>query len=334
MPFSHYELYGLRFQSDKALPHIRAVAKPDKPIDCRVWFENTPPIIPPSLPFVPGGDWIFHPHYQHHSEIIKRTDRGVYMTMSVLTFQSITGQYTALSYVDGVTYILNQDGSEIWIEASPKLSLAYVMDYLLSTVASFLLHLRRRIALHASGVMIGDQAVLFVGDSGMGKSTLAASYALRGHEVVTDDIAGICWQGNNYFVAPGFPFLRLWQTSTSALLGQKRALPVLAPDWQKQFLDLQDSTFHFAQDLVKLGRIYVLHSRSDKPDARRMSYASAISALMNFTYLGNIFSKSLYAKEFHAISALIESVPVFELTVPDTIEQLVSLDSILMSEHS
>ncbi|MFN8531406.1 MAG: hypothetical protein U0670_22610 [Anaerolineae bacterium] len=287
--------------------------------------------MPPKLPFVPGGEWIFHPHYQHHSEIIDRTDRGVYMTMSVLTFQSVDRQYIALSYVDGVTYILNQDGTEIWVQASPKLSMGYIMDYLLSTVASFLLHLRHRIALHASGIVIGDEAVLFVGNSGMGKSTLAASYALRGHEVVTDDIAGIYRQGSDYFVAPGFPFLRLWQTSTSALLGVEESLPTLAPDWHKQFLDLQGSDYHFAQDLVKLGRIYVLHSRSDKPTAQRMNYASAISALMSFNFLSNIFKKSLYAADFHAISTLIKSVPVFELTVPDMIEQLGSLDPILMA---
>jgi hypothetical protein len=56
------------------------------------------------------------------------------------------------------------------------------------TVSAFLLGLRGHTVLHASAVSIGGEAVAFVGQSGRGKSTLAALLCLDGAELVTDDV--------------------------------------------------------------------------------------------------------------------------------------------------
>lgn len=56
------------------------------------------------------------------------------------------------------------------------------------TVLAFILALRGAAVLHASAVQIGDQALAFVGASGMGKSTMATLMCADGASLITDDL--------------------------------------------------------------------------------------------------------------------------------------------------
>jgi hypothetical protein len=64
-------------------------------------------------------------------------------------------------------------------------------------------HLRGRITLHGSAVLFGDAALVFIGDSGTGKSTTAANLcATLGVGLLADDMAGIEVRGTEHFVVP------------------------------------------------------------------------------------------------------------------------------------
>lgn len=56
------------------------------------------------------------------------------------------------------------------------------------TVLAFVLSLRGEAVLHASAVQVGDDAVAFVGASGMGKSTSATLMCADGAKLITDDL--------------------------------------------------------------------------------------------------------------------------------------------------
>lgn len=56
------------------------------------------------------------------------------------------------------------------------------------TVVALHLMLHGRLALHASAVEVEGTALAFVGNAGMGKSTVAALFARAGHPLVTDDV--------------------------------------------------------------------------------------------------------------------------------------------------
>jgi hypothetical protein len=56
------------------------------------------------------------------------------------------------------------------------------------TLLAFVLALRGEPVLHASAVQIGDEALAFVGASGMGKSTTATLFCADGARLITDDV--------------------------------------------------------------------------------------------------------------------------------------------------
>lgn len=63
--------------------------------------------------------------------------------------------------------------------------------FLVGSVLGIALHLRRIVTIHASAVKVGDGAVMFCGESGAGKSTMAAAFQMRGFEVLCDDLCAL-----------------------------------------------------------------------------------------------------------------------------------------------
>ena len=91
----------------------------------------------------------------------------------------------------GENRLLAQNGSEILVDLSPGADLPMVRNYLLGSVLGAILHQRGVVPMHASAVIVEGRAFLFMGPKRAGKSTTAALLYGRGHQVLTDDIAGL-----------------------------------------------------------------------------------------------------------------------------------------------
>src|SRR6202008_4886252 len=79
-------------------------------------------------------------------------------------------------------------GKEILVDQAPASSPRDVAAYLLGTAFGVLCHQRGIIPLHASAVNVADGRVASAGESGAGKWTLVAALAVRGHQVIADDL--------------------------------------------------------------------------------------------------------------------------------------------------
>jgi hypothetical protein len=64
--------------------------------------------------------------------------------------------------------------------------------------------------------------VAFLGESGRGKSTLAASFATEGTRFLTDDGLLLEWVGGHCMIVPSHPSIRLWEDSQEALISDMR----------------------------------------------------------------------------------------------------------------
>jgi len=105
---------------------------------------------------------------------------------------------------------------------------------LLDQVVPRMLGQAGRLVLHASAVQTPDgNCLLFVGDSGRGKSTLAAALQARGCTLLTDDCLMLSRHAGALHAIPSYAGVRLKEDSAECLLGDQ--FTAIAPDpWTKK----------------------------------------------------------------------------------------------------
>ncbi len=115
--------------------------------------------------------------------------------------------------------IIVSDAGEIQVEALPGTSLRSVRHLLLDQVLPRLLAHRGNLVLHASAATTMEgHAILILGVSGQGKSTLATALAAQsGGLVLADDCVVARCEANRLFAVPNYAGLRLWSDSVAEL---------------------------------------------------------------------------------------------------------------------
>lgn len=114
-----------------------------------------------------------------------------------------------------------------------------IAAFLSGNAFGILLQLRGQVALQASAIAVGDRAVLFLGASATGKSTIAAMLAMRGHAVIADGLAALSVDaaGRAQLHGDGAQ-LQLWADAVARLsLAEHRGAP-LRPGIAKSHVDL------------------------------------------------------------------------------------------------
>jgi len=173
----YYKVYGLNICSELELPELSPV--PETKADVSIGFG----IVPEHLPEVRGSGILFEAAV--HDFLFK--------------FEGI-GRYRV------------QNGNRIIIQAEEEALPAEIRLLLLGSSIGVLLHQRGMLASHGSAITDGKQTVIFSGQSGVGKSTLAAGLQELGYSVIADDISVIDNNGTGEFrVENGIPHLKLWK---------------------------------------------------------------------------------------------------------------------------
>ena len=123
----------------------------------------------------------------------------------------------AMFVPDAGTFIVASE-MRIRIVPLPTADTALLRLFTVGSAMGMVLHLRGLLVLHASAVLLDGKATLFVGDSGSGKSTIAAQFAKAGHPVLADDVMPIFIHATGHaFVRPGSVSFKLWRDSLDSL---------------------------------------------------------------------------------------------------------------------
>jgi energy-coupling factor transporter ATP-binding protein EcfA2 len=169
---------------------------------------------------------------------------------------------------------------------------------------------RGRFVLHASSVAIDGAAVAFAGPSGRGKSTLVAALSRAGHPLIADDMTVIDPDGAIPVVQPGFPRVKLWPDSASALDQDVDALPLLHPDREKRSLQM---TASFHAEAIPLSRCYLLED-GEEESVSEPAGTAAILALIATTYQASwMHETGLSGSNLQQCGALVRSGVVRQL---------------------
>ncbi|MGD8367158.1 MAG: hypothetical protein PVG78_05940 [Desulfobacterales bacterium] len=162
--------------------------------------------------------------------------------------------------------------------------------------------------------------------AGFGKSSTAAMLARWGYAVCTDDILALAEHENIFQVLPGWPHLRLWPDSVTAIFGRADALPRLCPasvDWDKCYLNLTDPGFRFQSEPMPLKAIYAPRFDPASSDLRvePMHPMAALQQLLTNTYSWYSLNGAMRAAELDCLTRLVQQVPVRTLTIRDSNRQ-------------
>lgn len=112
-------------------------------------------------------------------------------------------------------------------------------------IPRLLSHLGKQI-IHASCVRVGQSAIAFCGQSGWGKSTLAAFFHRQGYPILTDDCLLLKKKDSEIIGIPSYQGMRLFQDSLSILPDEQKTTPVAHYGSKRRLIMYsKDNTFTF-----------------------------------------------------------------------------------------
>jgi hypothetical protein len=315
----HFFAFGLHIAANQEVPGLTAVAVSGEQ-DVRLWLGSVPP-------------GFRSPNGSSANPVVVdlKPDEASESWVTVWKHED----YFQLRYADQTEFFIDKSGSEVWATWPKGLTLADTATYLLGPIMNIVLRLRGTIALHASAVRIGDVAVAFVGPEGAGKSTTAASFAMAGFSVLTDDTAAIEDGEDSFQIKPAYPRIRLWPNSVKLLFESGEDLPRLTPGWEKRYLQLDNMEHHFQSDAIPLAAIYFLHPRSVEFAAPTIEEEPERDALIKL--IGNIGGNYLLgqvdaAKSFDLLQRMTRSVPLRRLVPSSGAASLAQLCDAVVSD--
>lgn len=315
-----YTIYGLKITSDRMIPGV-PWAEPNPQCDVIVVFSQP---APDHLMDTSVNHWVKHPRFAD-----RRTTEATEST-GLRVYASDDGTCIRLHYTDDAIFTILGQGEAIYVQPPEGMSMESVCAYLLNPVLALCIRLRGGTVLHASAVGTDAGAVLFVAPSGYGKSTMAYEFARRGSTIFSDDVSTLCQLKQGLGVAPAYPHLRLWGWTVEELMGSENALPLIAPDWDKRFVDLREARYRFAEEPMPIRAVFLLEGFSDAISIVQVPPSRALIHLMQNTYLYYMLDHVMRADDFRWLSQLTARVPVFSLVRPADITRLdQSADAVL-----
>ena len=287
----HYRAYGWQIASALILPEI-SEADGDAAPDVIIQLTDTLPSLSDAL----------------------AEDPTFQLTEHQLRFHTAT-----------VGEFLISHGRNILIRPSASSKLSVVRSYLYGSAFGALLHQRGNLPLHGSAVVINGRAVLFIGESGAGKSTLMNSFAQRGYQVLSDDIAAIYLDAQAVpHVLPGIPRTRLWMDSLERLGMDSAEIEPAWPFDGKYTLPLPSQA---SARPAPVSHIYWLtKSDSDQWRIRSVQKSDVFTTLM-----GNVFRPILLNRQtsrkshFQQVAALAQHARIYQITRSNNLADLPAL---------
>ncbi len=173
-----------------------------------------------------------------------------------------------------------------------------------------------KLVFHASAVEIDGGAVAFLGASGRGKSTLAASFATNGVRFLTDDGLVVESADGQWQVLPSHPSIRLWEDSQEALMdAQAQLAPPVSYTSKSRFL--AGDRVAFRDRPRPLRRVYFLGEGDAQAIAfERLKPGEALIELLKHSFLLDIEERQMLAAHFEELSNLVAQPIYYRLDFP------------------
>ncbi|HRZ06745.1 MAG TPA: hypothetical protein P5102_11455 [Candidatus Competibacteraceae bacterium] len=247
-------------------------------------------------------------------------------------FHRTNGGYL-LRFPNLADFQVSADGLHVTGFPAPEVSKATSQHLYLNQVLPLVLSKLGKLVFHASAVEIGGGAVAFVAESGRGKSTLAASFAVNGFRFLTDDGLVVEPGVDGFAALPSHPSIRLWEDSEDALVPPtaRRAPPV---QYTAKARFLADEDLAFCDQPRPLQRVYFLgDGRTATLELHRLTPAEAVIEWVKHSFLLDIEEKPRLASHFDQVAKLANQPIHYRLDYPRRFEDLAHVREAIV-EHA
>lgn len=173
------------------------------------------------------------------------------------------------------------------------------------------------LVVHASALDINGQHALFLGTSGMGKSTLAGLLRNRGHAVLSDDCVQVIATDSHCIALPTYPSLRLLKDSMEALYPGDSTSTLVAGYSEKRRVPVEGVPHDSAP--MSIDAIYLLGDRVDGDEAIEiapLAPAQACLALITHSFRMDLGNHTATARHLAQCSVIARTVPAFRFDYP------------------
>ncbi len=246
----------------------------------------------------------FSPPYPETGNISRRTTGWIgETTRQVETWSAPPGLLLKVS--GGSDFYIGPDGETIRRVGDDRSPLSALdREILLGPALVLALALRGTWSLHASAARLHGQTTVFLGESGRGKSTLAAYLGDSGWQRVADDILPATLEPEGVRVWPRFPQLKL-------------------PAGEQPGLTLPEQ--------LPLDRICVLENVEvdATPGLQLLPPGQAVRLLISHTAGTRLFGPATLARHLAFCAAVAGQIPVYRLAYPHRQEALPEIATLL-----
>jgi hypothetical protein len=180
--------------------------------------------------------------------------------------------------------------------------------------------------LHASCIKTADSALVFCGESGWGKSTLAAFFHSQGYPILTDDCLLLKTNDSDeVFGIPNYQGIRLFQDSLSLFPEERKTTPVAHYGTKKRIITESNSS----NQATQIKAIFILPDPVRQLNKEHVSVcqingAAAAVELIKNSFPLDITDRNAIGGEFQRIARIARSknLSVYQLNYPHRMEML------------
>lgn len=291
----YYRIYGLNIQSDYWLEEVIPLTEEScQPVDVTIIKGELPVALTRETPL----DFKENVSYVRHYEPKRSWVR-----------------------VKGLGCFVMEQGKQITYQLKESCDLRIVNQLLLGLIMSVIMIQRGMVALHGSGIILKEKAVVISGVSGAGKSTLAAELLNREGIFLADDTVAMKLHKDKVYAQPGYPQQKL---CTDALKerdkerGELVWLPSLGKrEKEKYGLRLQKG---YATEERCLHAIFILQPKeTNQVQLQEITGSEKIKYLMDNLYKREIYlSVGMSHEVFRQCVQVANQVKIYTLTRPVT----------------
>lgn len=279
---NYYKAFGLSLFSEIPLPELPKMNKPEDKVDVVIEIADLSKLWAEYVP--------------------ERTN--FVLTENLLLFESENAKFCI------------QQGKRIIISPLKGMDKEELRILILGICMGVLLVQRKLMPLHGSAIGINGKAYGFIGESGVGKSTIASAFLSRGFQLMSDDLTVLSFSPENTLtVTPGYPQQKLWQ-ETLKQFG-------MVPDRYRSVYQRENkyvipvSAQYSPKPLPLAGIFELVKMEIDEIEIYPIQRLERLQTLFSHTY-SNIFSmqSGLMAWHFNTTVNIARQVDFYQLRRP------------------